>query len=46
MGILLVTGVLVVLSVMALRFGADSRGGSASGWFEGPHNDCKGSGAT
>jgi hypothetical protein len=45
MGLLLMTGVLVVLSAIALRFGADSRDGSASGWFERPHNNCKGGGA-
>jgi hypothetical protein len=45
MGFLLMTGVLVALSVIALRFGADSRDGSASGWFERPHNNCNGSGA-
>ena len=45
MGLLLMTGVLVALSVIALRFGADSRDGSASGWFEGPQNNCNNGGA-
>jgi hypothetical protein len=47
MGILLMTGVLVALSVIAVRFGADTRDSSASGWFErSHHNNRKDIGAT
>jgi hypothetical protein len=45
MGLLLMTGVLVALSAIALRFGADSRDGTASGWFERPHDNCNNGGA-
>jgi hypothetical protein len=34
---LLITGALIVLSVIAVRFGADSRECAPAGWFERPH---------
>jgi hypothetical protein len=42
MGFLLMTGVLIALSVIAVRFGADSRDSSASGWFERPRTNRNG----
>ncbi|MGD0473029.1 MAG: hypothetical protein ABSB70_07400 [Candidatus Velthaea sp.] len=39
MGFLLMTGLLVALSVVAVRYGADSRDGSASGWFDRPYGN-------
>lgn len=37
MSMLFVTGALVALSIMAVRFGADSREYAPAGWVERPH---------